>query len=50
MAHHLAERLDERSVTTFPHHAKPSSKLANDKDEIAVYLAKMTFELNAIAR
>ncbi len=49
MAPHLAERLDERTVTTFPRHAKPSPKLANDTDEIAVYLAKMTFELSAIA-
>lgn len=50
MAPHLAERLDDARLTTFPRHTKPTQKLANDTDEIAVYLAKMTFELSAIAR
>ena len=50
MATQVAERLDDRSVTVFPRHAKPSPKITCDNDEIAVYLAKMTFELSAIAR
>lgn len=50
MATQVAERLDDHSVTVFPRHAKPSPKITSDNDEIAVYLAKMTFELSAIAR
>lgn len=50
MATQVAERLDDRSVTVFPRHTKPSPKITSDNDEIAVYLAKMTFELSAIAR
>jgi hypothetical protein len=50
MATQVAERLDDRSVSVFPRHAKPSPKITSDSDEIAVYLAKMTFELSAIAR
>lgn len=50
MAPQIAERLDDRSVTVFPRHAKPTPKVTSDNDEIAVYLAKMTFELSAIAR
>lgn len=51
MAANAAQNVDSRTVSVFPRHAKPAQNaLPAGNDEIAVYLAKMTFELSAIAR